>query len=90
MSLLESCQPSRQTGSNCAYTLFRSRRRPDIFCAVPDDRPVPGFLESWTFDGVAWPPACPSGFNERAARVGVRYNGFYVFQFVGTARRWPP
>jgi hypothetical protein len=77
----------RQAGLDCAYTQFRSRLRPAIFSAVPDDRPVPGFLDSWMFDGVAMPAACPPGFNVRAARVGVRYNGFYLFQTTGCAGR---
>jgi hypothetical protein len=51
----------------------------------PDDRPVPGFLDSWMFYGVAMPAASPPGFNLRAARVGVRYNGFYLFQTTGLA-----
>jgi hypothetical protein len=44
---------------------------------------VPSFLapEDWTFEqplDVAEP--APAGFDDRAAAVGVRFNGFYLFQ----------
>jgi hypothetical protein len=28
----------------CTYNLFRNRQRPQLVCAVPEDRPVPGFV----------------------------------------------
>jgi hypothetical protein len=27
----------------CAYNLFRNNQRPKLFCAVPEDRPIPGY-----------------------------------------------
>ncbi|MBL0404256.1 hypothetical protein JKG68_09780 [Microvirga aerilata] len=67
----------------CAYNLFRNKQRPKLFCAVPEDRPVPGFIDvdAWAFERVLRSQdVAPSGFQDRAARAGVRYNGFYLFQ----------
>ena len=35
------------------YNLFRRRGKPDLHCAVPQDRPVPSFLDAtlWDFAG---------------------------------------
>jgi hypothetical protein len=71
---------------DCAYNLFRNRRRPEILCATPEDRPVPGFLEGkvWRFERkLRCGTEAPGGFDEQAARVGVRYNGFHLFQAIG-------
>jgi hypothetical protein len=43
-------------GSNnhrTAFNLFRRKREPDLLCAVPQDCPVPGFVEAsaWAFVG---------------------------------------
>jgi hypothetical protein len=67
----------------CAYNLFRNNQRPSLFCAVPEDRSVPGFInaEVWSFERVLRSQdVAPAGFHDRAARAGVRYNGFYLFQ----------
>jgi hypothetical protein len=74
----------------CTYNLFRNRQRPDLFCAVPEHRPVPSFLapKVWTFERplhVVEP--APAGFDDRAATVGVRFNGFYLFQVTASASR---
>ncbi|ANY85086.1 hypothetical protein BB934_43575 (plasmid) [Microvirga ossetica] len=53
------------------------------FCAVPEDRPVPGFLVrgEWRFERALRPSdLSPAGFEERGAQAGVRFNGFYLFQ----------
>ena len=66
-----------------AYNIFRRKDRPDLYCAVPEDRTIPSFLapESWEFTGAVRAPSdAPPGFKERAARVGVRLSGFYLFQ----------
>jgi hypothetical protein len=66
----------------CAYNLFRNNQRPKLFCAVPEDRPIPGFIdaEAWSFERVLRSQdVAPPGSHERAARAGVRYDGFYVF-----------
>jgi PAS domain-containing protein len=68
---------------DCAYNLFRNKQRPEILCAAPEDCPVPGFIssEQWVYEGSLRPQdARPPGFEDRAASVGVRFNGFYLFQ----------
>src|SRR3954453_3189636 len=73
-------------GSNnhrTAFNLFRRKREPDLLCAVPQDCPVPGFVEAsaWAFVGtVREPTTVLSGFNRRAAEASVRVNGFYLFE----------
>jgi hypothetical protein len=71
-----------------AYNLFRNKQRPAIICAVPEDRPVPHFIdpEQWTFEQPLRPlETRPLGFDRKAAHVGVRFNGFYLFYAVATA-----
>ena len=77
--------PGPQDVSNCAYNLFRSKYLPDIVCAVPEDCPVPGFIdaERWAFEQpLHASDTRPAGFHESAARAGVRFNGFYLFYAV--------
>ena len=64
-----------------SYNLFRHAGKPDLYCAVPDDRAVPSFLrgEHWAFVGRIKQAAALPGFQEEQARSGVRLNGFYVF-----------
>jgi len=65
------------------YNLFRNRQRPELLCAVPEDRPVPGFIGpgGWRFERALRPSdMSPAGFEERPAQAGVRFNGFYLFQ----------
>ena len=78
--------PARES----TYNLFRNRQRPDLLCAVPEHRPVPSFLalKDWTYERTlhaANPP--PAGFEARAATVGVRFNGFYLFQVIASPSR---
>jgi hypothetical protein len=64
------------------YNLFRSKSE-DVYCAVPEDCAVPGFLkgELWEFSGKTDQQIGePVGFNRAAAVTGVRFNGFYLFQ----------
>lgn len=75
------------------YNLFRNKLRQAILCAVPQDRCVPRFLnaERWTFErtlgaGEPWPP----GFKIGAARTGVHFNGFHMFQLTGPERCQSP
>jgi hypothetical protein len=74
----------------CTYNLFRNRQRPELLCAVPEHRPVPSFLapKDWLFERPlqAAEPA-PAGFEDRAATVGVRFNGFYLFQVTASRSR---
>lgn len=68
------------------FNLFRSRGRDGLFCAVPEERSVPGFLngQQWTFSGKLIGAAdAPLGFDVKAAAAGVRFNGFYLFAGFG-------
>lgn len=62
------------------YNLFRRKGEADLFCAVPQDVPVPNFV---TADN--WEYACPldietlSGFDANAAQDSAAANGFYLF-----------
>jgi hypothetical protein len=64
-----------------AYNLFRSKSD-GLYCAVPEDRAVPGFLRAdlWEFSGTTDQIGAPVGFNTMAAVTGVRFNGFYLFE----------
>lgn len=80
--------PAEPTPDDCTYNLFRNRCLPDIICAVPEERPVPGFIgsERWAFEQPLHPQeARPRGFDSKAARAGVRFNGFYLFHAVAAA-----
>ena len=64
------------------YNLFRSKSE-GLYCAVPEDCAVPGFLtgEFWEFSGKADQQlGAPAGFNGAAAIIGIRFNGFYLFE----------
>jgi hypothetical protein len=67
---------------DCAYNLFRNKERPKLVCAVPEDHPVPSFVvtDGWFFEHrLDRSDVPPPGFQNRAASVGVRFNGFYLF-----------
>jgi hypothetical protein len=69
--------------SGVAYNLFRRRLTPDLCCAVPEDRPVPVFLEgsTWEYAGtMCRDDLPPSGFDLTAAELGRYLNGFHLFQ----------
>jgi hypothetical protein len=67
------------------YNLFSRKAPPDLVCAVPEDHPVPSFVNArWEFAGRVTDRsrfACP--FNHDAAEVSVQFNGFYLFQRAG-------
>ena len=74
--------PDNRGACECAYNLFRHKCLPDIICAVPEDRPVPGFIDSerWSFEqSLRALDTCPPGFDSGAARTGARFNGFHLF-----------
>ena len=62
------------------YNLFRRKGAADLFCAVPQDAPVPNFV---TAD--EWEYARPldvetlSAFDATAAQTSAAANGFYLF-----------
>lgn len=69
-----------------AYNLFRRKGDHDLFCAVPEDCVVPGFLNgaAWEFSGkVDGSGAAPVGFDPRTAATAVRFNGCYFFEPLG-------
>jgi hypothetical protein len=83
MSSILFLAPARAPARDCTYNLFRNRQRPDLVCAVPEDRPVPRFLAPgrWRFERALRPlDITPAGFENRAAQAGVQFNGFYLFQ----------
>jgi PAS domain-containing protein len=83
MQSVQHLAPSTSGTSNSAYNLFRNKQRPEILCAVPEDRPIPRFVdrEQWTYVGSLQPQDIrPPGFHDKAASAGVRFNGFYLFQ----------
>jgi hypothetical protein len=93
----EETAPPNIYAAHPAYNLFRRRQEPDVLCAVPEDRPVPSFINAngWEFAGKADEPATlPLGFNQKAARVSVRCHGFYLFEAFSAVRKrtaiWPP
>jgi hypothetical protein len=65
------------------YNLFCRHDAPDLVCAVPNDRPVPPFVQgpSWFYAGsIEEPAAAPAGFSAAAAECGVGLSGFHLFQ----------
>jgi len=87
MSSIQHLPPVRAQARDCTYNLFRNRPRPELLCAVPEDRPIPSFLDpgGWRFEQTLRPlDRSPAGFEERAARAGVRFNGFYLFQITAS------
>jgi len=66
-----------------AYNLFRHKLMPDLFCAVPQDWPVPGFIEgsAWAFAGtVSERTFAPAGLDWEIAAKSVRRSGFCMFE----------
>src|SRR3569833_354086 len=56
-----------------AFNLFRHKRKSHLVCAVPEDHPVPSFIEgsTWEFAGtVSEPTTVPLGFSRKAADAG--------------------
>jgi hypothetical protein len=64
------------------HNLFRNKARPDLYCAVPEDKTVPPFIREpgWEFAGrVSDKATAPMGFKEAAAWSAANFLGFYVF-----------
>ena len=84
---LRSAVPSTTpVGFRPAYNLFRSTRSADLLCAVPEDDPVPAFIngQGWAFAGkLAEPSAAPLGFEWTGAGAVVPLTGFYLFTAFG-------
>ena len=79
-----SARPALGAGkSGPVYNLFRHKLMPDLFCAVPQDWPVPGFIEgsTWAFAGtVSERTPAPAGLDWELAAASVRRSGFVIFQ----------
>jgi hypothetical protein len=89
MSSIQFLAPTGAHARECTYNLFRNRPRPELLCAVPEDRPVPGFVDpdEWRFERTLRPlEMSPPGFENRAAQAGVRFNGYYLFQLTDSRR----
>ncbi|HEX8664921.1 MAG TPA: hypothetical protein VF744_12910 [Beijerinckiaceae bacterium] len=63
------------------YNLFRRKLEEDLYCAVPEDSPVPGFVAGeWEFRGrVGEAESVPSGFRPDAAQAAAQAAGYYIF-----------
>ena len=63
-----------------SYNLFRRKGAADLFCAAPEDVPVPGFVtaEAWEYDR-SLDIETLSGFDATAAETSSAANGFYLF-----------
>ena len=61
-----------------AYNVFRTHAH-DVYCAVPEDRPVPAFVaaRAWEFTGKLAETSTVR--LPTALTVAIRFNGFYIF-----------
>ena len=80
-----------EPGPVASHNLFRRNDTSDLYCAVPEVRPVPPFIKSpaWEFAGkldYAYPPP---GFREGAARTAMHHQGFYAFNAYGNGPNCP-
>ena len=72
-----------EPGLETPYNLFRRKLAPDLCCALPEDRPVPAFLDgdTWEYAGTLREGDVPPlGFDRAAAELGAQLNGFHLFQ----------
>lgn len=62
------------------YNLFRRKDKVDLYCAVPENVPVPAFLTEshWEY-ARSLDIETLSGFDTAAANVSAGANGFYLF-----------
>jgi len=73
-------EPARAT-TLPPYNLFARKDAPELYCAIPEDRPVPDFIDcDWRFKGsLDRSQRAPGGFIPPVAAASVRLNGYYVF-----------
>ena len=69
------------------WNMFTRRQEGEIWCAVPAEAAVPGFLFSgeWAYGGQHPERQALPGFQRSIAHQGVRLNGFYLFQVLRAA-----
>ena len=82
------------------WHFFRREHEDELWCAVLADRSLPPFLLSgdWRFGGHRRSgDDAPPGFDDGAAAIADRFNGFYLFHLVGlppgahpSAIQWAP
>ena len=90
MPSVQHLAPASSFARDCTYNLFRNKQRMALFCAVPEHRPILAFLnpEQWIFERpLRASDIGPPGFEDKAASVGVRFNGFYLFQITASQRK---
>jgi hypothetical protein len=65
----------------CAYNLFGHKTKPDLYCAVPEDRPVPRALDGrrWRFAGRLTNAHAAPGLTDASARGSARRKGYFLF-----------
>jgi hypothetical protein len=71
--------------SSQGFNIFCRRDEPDIRCAVPEERPVPPFLEApvWEFVGrMDRAELASAGFGEGEIAEAIQAQGYYIFQRV--------
>jgi hypothetical protein len=69
-------------GAASRYNLFRRKSEQHLYCAVPEDRPVPLFVDGgeWEYRGCLPDGGAPEGFRPDAAAAAARLTGYYLFQ----------
>jgi hypothetical protein len=80
----------KSRGAASRYNLFRRKAEQHLYCAVPEDCPVPRFVDghAWEFRGrVGDDDAAPPGFRDEAAAAAARLKGYYIFQVVHATSR---
>ena len=64
----------------CAYNLFAHRAKPDLYCAVPEDCPVPHSVDGrWRFAGRLADAHAVPGFCDASSRGSARRKGYVLF-----------
>ncbi len=75
----------REHGPVPSHNLFRRKDTADLYCAVPESRPIPPFIRTptWEYAGKLDRSSPVVGFRDRAARVAIQHQGFYAFNSIG-------
>jgi hypothetical protein len=76
----------REQGPVPCHNLFRRKDTADLYCAVPESRPIPPFIRTpaWEFAGKMDYSRPVPGFRERAAREAMQLWGFYAFNSINS------
>ena len=71
------------------FNIFCRRDEPDLRCAVPEERPVPEFLQGpiWEFTGkIDGSALAVLAFGTSAVADAILIHGYYIFQHVAHRR----